>query len=64
MSPELKLCRQCWEVKKESQFRYIKYFGKWRTICKSCESRERQKKSNLWRRMFESMALLLESCLV
>jgi 5-methylcytosine-specific restriction endonuclease McrA len=31
-------------VKKESQFRYIKYLDKRRIICKRCEAREKQKK--------------------
>lgn len=42
-----KKCRLCGEVKKESQFRYIKYFRKRRVICKRCEGRERQKKRRL-----------------
>jgi hypothetical protein len=42
-----KKCRLCGEVKKEPQFRYIKYFSKRRVICKKCEARERQKKRRL-----------------
>jgi len=44
---QLKRCPLCGEVKKESSFRYIKYFDKGRTICKRCEARERQKKRRL-----------------
>jgi 5-methylcytosine-specific restriction endonuclease McrA len=42
-----KKCRLCGEIKKESQFRYIKYFGKHRVICKKCEAKERRKKRRL-----------------
>lgn len=43
----VKKCRLCGEIKKESQFRYIKYFGKRRVICRRCEARQRQKKKRL-----------------
>jgi 5-methylcytosine-specific restriction endonuclease McrA len=46
-SHQLKKCSLCGDVKKESYFRYIKYFEKRRTICKRCEARERQKKRRL-----------------
>jgi 5-methylcytosine-specific restriction endonuclease McrA len=39
---ELKRCARCQQIKKESQFRYIKYFQKRRSICKRCEAVERQ----------------------
>ena len=39
----LKRCALCQRVKEESQFRYIKYFQKRRSICKRCEAAERKK---------------------
>jgi 5-methylcytosine-specific restriction endonuclease McrA len=43
----LKRCRRCQEIKKGSQFRYIQYFKKHRSICKRCEAlgRRESKKS-------------------
>ena len=38
----LKRCARCRLDKEESAFRYIKYFGKRRRICKQCESTERK----------------------
>lgn len=40
----MKQCRICGEVKKKSQFRYIKYFDSHHSICKMCESKEKRKK--------------------
>jgi hypothetical protein len=39
---KLKDCRRCNQNKKESQFRYIRRFKKFRRICKRCESLIRQ----------------------
>lgn len=38
----MKRCLQCSEEKRDSQFRYIKYFDARRSICKQCEARQRQ----------------------
>src|SRR5215467_7600927 len=43
----LKRCPGCKAVKKESQFRYIEYFDKRRSICKRCEALERRKRRRL-----------------
>ncbi len=40
----LKRCPQCQKVKKESHFRYIKYFHERRRICTRCEALERRKR--------------------
>ena len=45
--PNLKRCRRCQKIKKESQFRYIKVFRKRRSICKRCEALERHKRKRL-----------------
>src|SRR2546426_1181213 len=39
---KLQRCPRCHEIKKESQFRYIKYFDEHRTICKRCEALRRR----------------------
>ena len=40
----LKKCLDCGETKKESNFRYIKYFRKHCRICKRCEAKEKARK--------------------